>query len=356
MKKALFILGVLILFFGLYLSFWPVPIKPVPWQAPQNAGYTGPFAANNKLADLERLDIGENHGPEDVVATGGYLYTTSQNGNIIRIDENSLTPEVIANTGGVPLGIEADAQGNLIIADAHKGLVSVTPGGDVSILTDQVDGTPILYADDLDIAPDGVIYFSDASTKFGAKASGSTMSGSLLEIIEHGATGRLLAYDPKNSSTRIVKDGFTFANGVAMDGEDILVLETGTYQLHRITKDGTAQVIMDNLPGFPDNINRGPKDTFFVGLISQRSDWLDANSSRPKTRAMAMRLPASLRPQAQNYVHILQIDRNGTVLQSLQDPSGAYPQATGAIYHKGYLYVSSLHAPKLARKKMELKK
>ena len=38
----------------------------------------------------------------------------------------------------------------------------------VETLTDSVDGTPILYADDLDIADDGIIYFSDASTKFGA--------------------------------------------------------------------------------------------------------------------------------------------------------------------------------------------
>jgi len=58
--------------------------------------------------------------------------------------------------------MEMDAAGNLIIADAYRGLLSVTPDGSVTVLTDEMDGTLILYADDLDIAAGGVIYFSDA--------------------------------------------------------------------------------------------------------------------------------------------------------------------------------------------------
>ena len=40
------------------------------------------------------------------------------------------------------------------------------------MLADVADGVPILYADDVDVALDGKIYFSDASTKFGAKEYG----------------------------------------------------------------------------------------------------------------------------------------------------------------------------------------
>lgn len=344
-----------------YLSLWPVSIDPVSWDAPENKGYIGGFAPNTDLANLERLSIGDIHGPEDVVMHEGKIYVTSQEGKILEIDPVSNTHRIYADTQGSALGLEVDSAGNLIIADAFKGLLSVNKQGVVSVLTDEVGGTPIAYADDLDIAKDGVIYFSDASTKFGAQSIGTTLSASLLEIMEHRGTGRLLAYDPAIKETRIVKEGYVFSNGVAMaeDG-DILMNETGTYQLHKISPDGTrSKVLMDNLPGFPDNINRGPKladgrETFLIGIISQRSKWLDDNAQKPSARKVAMRLPASMRPQAVSYGLIVQIDVDGNIIKTWQDPSGAYPNATGAIIAgDGYMYVSSLTAPDLGRIKLE---
>jgi len=351
--------GLALLIIG-YLSFWPVAIDPVAWNAPEDKGYVGTFAANTQLANLERLSIGDIHGPEDVVMHEGKIYVTSQDGKILEIDPKLNTHREYADTKGSALGMEVDSAGNLIVADAFKGLLSVSPQGVVSVLTDEVDGTPIAYADDLDIAKDGIIYFSDASTKFGAESIGTTLSASLLEIMEHRGTGRLLAYDPRNQTTRIVKDGYVFSNGVAMaeDG-DILMNETGTYQVHKISPDGTSRIIMDNLPGFPDNINRGPKleddrESFLIGIISQRSKWLDDNSSKPSARKVAMRLPESLRPKSVSYGLIVQIDVEGNVIKTWQDPSGDYPNATGAIIaDDGYMYVSSLTAPDLGRMKLE---
>lgn len=354
----MWLLGLALLLMA-YLSFWPVAIDPAAWDAPKNKGYVGDFAPNTDLANLERLSIGDIHGPEDVVMHKGKLYVTSQEGKILEIDPIANTRREYADTEGSALGLEVDGAGNLIIADAFKGLLSVSPNGNVTVLTDEVNGSSIAYADDLDIAKDGVIYFSDASTKFGAQAIGTTLAASLLEIMEHRGTGRLLAYDPATKQTRIVKDGFVFSNGVAMtESGDILMNETGTYQMHKISPDGSSRVIMDNLPGFPDNINRGPKladgrETFLLGIISQRSQWLDDNSGNPKARKVAMRLPASLRPQSVSYGLIVQIDAEVNVIKTWQDPTGDYPNATGAIIAEdGYMYVSSLTAPDLARLKI----
>ena len=360
MKKfilsAMAIIGVI----GAYLFFWPVAIDPASWDAPQDIGYFGDFAPNTELANLERLSIGDQHGPEDVVMYEGMIYVSSQSGKILEIDPAANTHREYADTQGSALGMEMDSAGNLIIADAFRGLLSVSPQGLVTTLTDEVEGTPIAYADDLDIAEDGVIYFSDASTKFGAEAIGTTLSASLLEIMEHQGTGRLLAYDPASKRTWVVKDGYVFSNGVAMTSDgDILVNETGTYQLHRVSPDGSSRVIMDNLPGFPDNINRGPKlsdgrETFLLGIISQRSKWLDHNSAKPSARKIAMRLPAFMRPQSVSYGLIVQIDGEGNVFKTWQDPSGNYPNATGAIIAEdGYMYVSSLTAPDLGRLKLK---
>jgi len=358
MKKFLIGLIVLLGLGALYLTLAPVPIEPENWDAPENAGYVGDFAPNTDLANLERIDLSESPGPEDAVALDEAIYSeemngiyvTSQVGDISRIDPKTGKVNIIANTGGVPLGIEAH-QGILYIADAHKGLLSLSPFGVLSTETNSVDGTSIDYTDDLDISAAGIIYFSDASTKFGAKDHGSTMAASLLEIMESRGTGRVLAYNPRTGGTRVVVDGLVFPNGVAMhpDG-DILVNETGRYRVLKINPEtGAMTDWIANLPGFPDNINRGPDGTFLLGLISPRSDWLDANASKPAMRKLAMRLPPSMRPKAEHYGHIVQLDADGNVLRTFQDPDGAYHDATGAIVHDGMLYVTSLHEDALAR-------
>lgn len=350
MKKLLIGLIVLLGLGALYLTLAPVPIEPEAWDAPENAGFTGDFAANKELANLERIELPDSPGPEDAAVLNGMIYATSQVGDITRINSKTGTVEVFANTGGVPLGIEV-AGDTLYIADAHKGLLSLTADGVLETLTDMVDGTSIDYADDLDIGADGIIYFSDASTKFGAKDIGSTMAASLLEIMESRGTGRVLAYNPRTGGTRVVADGLVFPNGVAMhpDG-DILVNETGRYRVLKINPEtGAMTDWIANLPGFPDNINPGPDGTFFLGLISPRSEWLDANASKPAMRKLAMRLPPSMRPKAEHYGHIVQLDADGNVLRTFQDPEGGYHDATGAIVHNGMLYVTSLHEDALAR-------
>jgi len=351
MKKRFLTPLALIAVGAAYLGLMPVPIDPVSWEPPQDAGHVGDFAPNTELANLERIPLGISVGPEDVAVLDGQIYATSQIGDITRIDPATKSVEIVANTGGVPLGIEAH-DGILYIADAHKGLLSLTSNGTLKTLADEVDGTPIAYADDLDIAENGIIYFSDASTKFGAADNGTTMEASLLEIMESKGTGRVIAYDLRTRQSRVIAKGLVFPNGVAMhpDGS-VLVNETGRYRTIKI--DPTTGRMSDwiaNMPGFPDNINPGPDGTFLLGLISPRSEWLDKNAGNLGARKLALRLPAALRPKTVPYVHIVQLDENGNVLRTLQDPDGAYHDATGAIVHNDQIYVTSLHEADLARR------
>jgi len=151
MKKILLGLGLPLAGLGAYLGFAPVPIDPVVWESPKNAGFVGAFAPNTDLANLERISVGKSVGPEDAAVLNGLIYATSQTGDITRINPKSKTVEIVANTGGVPLGIEAHNE-VLYIADAHKGLLSLTEDGTLKTLSNEVDGTPINYADDLDIS------------------------------------------------------------------------------------------------------------------------------------------------------------------------------------------------------------
>jgi hypothetical protein len=78
-------------------------------------------------------------------------------------------------------------------------------------LATEANGTPILFANSVDVAADGKVYFSDASTKFGAKQWGGTYPASLLDILEHGSHGRLLVYDPTTGKATTLVAGLNFA-------------------------------------------------------------------------------------------------------------------------------------------------
>lgn len=338
-----------------YLSLWPVAIEPVAWRTPIDAGLTGVFAENRHLSELDTIVLKDTHGPEALAVKDNVIYASTREGWIVRYNENTRQTDQWVNTQGSPLGMAFDANSNLIVADAYRGLLAISPSGEVTVLTDHINGQPIRFADDLDIAEDGKIYFSDASSKFGAMAFGGINEASMLDIIEHGGHGRLLMFDPQSNTTEVMMSGLNFANGVAIDSQSqfVLVNETGSYRIHKYwlkgPKAGSSELLIENLPGFPDNIVRGAEGRFWVGLVSPRIQLIDKLSSYPKLRKVIQRLPAFTRSDAAAYGHVFAIDRDGNVLTSLQDPEGQYPTTTGAIESEKWLYISSLHAPNLAR-------
>ena len=238
MKKLLVVIGLLLLGAIAYLTLWPVPIAPVSWQAPVAPGYQGAHAVNNRLASLKMISLGDEEGPEHIVlAKDGKLYTTVLSGNILRMNPDGSAREVFVNTGGRVLGFDFDAAGNLIAADSIKGLLSVSPEKQITVLTDTVDTDPIRYADGVVVAPNGKIYLTDASARFAPAAWGGTFESSVLDILEQSSTGRVLEYDPITRATRLVAKGLSFANGVALsqDAQTLFVNETGKYRVWKIS-------------------------------------------------------------------------------------------------------------------------
>lgn len=338
-----------------YLLLWPVPVEPVSWDAPADKGFVGDFKQNSRLDAIEIINLPDTHGPEGLALLDNEVYAATREGWIVRYNQDTGEQVKWVNTQGSPLGLVFDANNNLLIADAYKGLLKVSPAGDISLLTRTVDGTDIDYADDLDVTADGKIYFSDASTKFGAQTNGGTYAASLLDTMEHGSHGRLLVYDPVDQTTKMLMDGLNFANGVAVDADSqfVLINETGSYRIHKYwlqgDKTGQSEVLIDNLPGFPDNVVRGNDGRFWVGLVSPRSKPLDDLSASPLMRKIVQRLPLFMRPQAVPYSHVFAMTGEGEILVSLQDPDGQHHTNTGALETDDWLYISSLHADNLAR-------
>jgi len=354
LKRILWMLIVVVTL--LYFTAWRVPIDPVAWKAPPNSGYSGPFARNERLRGIQALPIGGNHGPEDVALDAqGRIYASTHEGRIVRLQADGSNPEDWIDTGGRPLGIEFDTNGNLIVADAFRGLLLITPDGNITELATEADGIPIRYADDVDVSADGKIYFSDASTKFGAKEWGGTYEASLLDLMEHGGHGRLLVFDKTDGKAKTLLDELNFANGVAVghDQTYVLVNETGNYRVIRYwltgPKKGLAEPFIEGLPGFPDNISSGFDGLYWVALASPRNPLLDKLSDKPFLRKVIQRMPAFIRPKAVAYGHIILIDEHGEVVKDLQDSSGSYPINTSVTETEDYLYIGNLVSPFIGR-------
>lgn len=341
-----------------YLALWPVPVAPRAWDAPAPPGYVGVHAPNERLAGLRMIDLGGEEGPEHVaLGPDGRLYAAVASGQVLRMNPDGTERQVFADTHGRVLGFAFDAAGDMLAADALAGLLRISPEGKVEVLADRVGDAPILFADAVVIAPDGQVYFTDASTRFGAAAWGGTFEASVLDIIEQSATGRVLAYDPATRKTRLVARGLSFANGLALsaDARRLLVVETGRYRVWSLPVDaadldvsggpvGDARVLLDDLPGYPDNLMRGADGRIWLGFTKPRSRLVDALSGLPALRAVTLRLPRALWPVPRPYGHVIAFTDDGTIVEDLQDPSGVYPETTAVTETADRRYVQSLHA------------
>src|SRR6266536_2410794 len=191
------------------------------------------------------------------------------------------------------------------------------------------------------VAPDGTIYFSVSSARFG-------IDHWRAELFEHSGTGRLLRRDPSGAVEPVV-EGLEFANGVALapDGSFVLVAETTAYRLTRLWLTGdrasSTDVFADNLPGFPDNISTGTDGLIWVTQATPRDAVLDKLLPRPPVlRKLAWALPDRLQPQEKRTVWVLAYDADGTLVHDLQGPGRSYHLVTGVREHHGAVWLGSL--------------
>ncbi len=351
MKKLLGLLAALIAATALYLLVTPSPVDPLAWDAPQAPLLTGALEPNDTLMKAELLGRGQVHGPEDTaVDSQGRVYAGLHDGRIVRITGEQV--DTFVDTGGRPLGMDFDASGNLIVADAYKGLLSIDEQGQITVLSTEAEGVPFKFTDDLDIARDGTIYFSDASSRF-------EQPDYLLDLLEARPHGRLLSYNPATQETRVLLKDLYFANGVALSADEDFVLVNETYR-YRITrywlsgeKAGTHDIFIDNLPGLPDNLQGDGRGTFWVALPSPRKADADMLHRSPWAKAQLAKLPRAFWPKAVPYGFAIALNEEGEIIQSLHDTSGSHLRMITSVKPVGdYLYFGSLDNDRIGKLKI----
>src|SRR5271165_5021274 len=333
-----------------YISTIWVDLPPRP---SIEAGSSSPYARNEKLAGAKPIGIGLD-GPEDMVIDDeGNLFTGTRTGDVVRFFGPDFTlQEVFVHTGGRPLGLQVDKDGSIVVCVAGMGLYRITKAREILPLSVQtnrsfsiIDDSRVRYADDLDIAPDRKIYYSDPTKRYEA-------SEWLTDALEGRGNGRLICYDPADGSSRTVMTELVFANGVCVmwDAQSVLVAETWAARITRLwiagPNKGKRETFIRDLPGYPDNINRSSDGNYWVALVGMRSPALDLSLSMPDFRKRMVRRVAPDNWLLPNMFtgSLVKFNADGKILDTLWDAAdGAHPQITSAREHKGKLFIGGIH-------------
>jgi ribose transport system permease protein len=322
---------------------------------------SSPYALNDRLADVELIGLGEIDGPEDpVLDADGHLYAGTRHGDIVRFSAPDFKHhEVFVHIGGHPLGLTFDRQGNLLACVAGMGVYSISPDREIRKLTDQtnrsllsvIDDSRMRLADDLDVAPDGRIFFSEATVRF-------DMSDWMVDALEARGNGRIICFDPKSGKTRTVLPNLQFPNGICMcrDGQSFLFAQTWGCSISRYyfdgPKSGKVEVVVPDLPGYPDNINRASDGGYWVALVGMRTPAFDLILKNP---ALRKRMVERVAPDEwlfpnMNYGCVVKIDVDGTVTDCLWDRDGTnHPMITSMREDRGWLYLGGVSNNRIGR-------
>jgi sugar lactone lactonase YvrE len=320
-------------------------ISPRRWTPPKA---DHPDAAAPQLPPLRVVPV-PGYGTEDVlVDDAGRVLTGLEDGRIVRVSDDGGVVEMLAMTGGRPLGLEFAPDGSLVVCDARRGLLRVDLRTEaVDVLVDRVDGVRLRFCNNAAVAADGTTYFTDSTRDFG-------IDHWKADLLEHSATGRLLRRSP-SGEVDVLMEGLAFANGVALAADEsfVAVAETGAYAVQRLwltgSRAGKQEPLVENVPGFPDNISTGSDGLIWVAVASPRDPLLDFLLPRhPALRRVAWALPDRLQPNPRRTVRVQAYDDTGRLRHDLGGTHDRFHMVTGVREHRGLVWVGSLDEPSLA--------
>jgi sugar lactone lactonase YvrE len=324
------------------------PFEPEGWSVPRAVEVREELIDSDTAGEIHAFSEETVAGPEDIaVDDDGRLYTGTADGRILRISPGEDAPETFAEVDGRPLGMEFNDSGDLIVADHGIGVQSISPEGDVELLTDTAAGKPILFANDLTVAADGSVYVSDSNAAYNRSTLGERRSYSLYDFLEGRPRGRLLRHDPESQTTSVLLDGLYFPNGVVItsDQRALLVVESTRYRITRYWLEGeqagTAEVFLDDLPGVGDGFTRDDRGFLVLAMYDRVAALDHVVLPRAWVREVAVRLPESMLLSEDDPLSgsLFVLSEEGEVLRHV---TGVAPAPSNAVLHDGEWLLGTL--------------
>uniref|UniRef100_A0A0R0IEQ8 Strictosidine synthase conserved region domain-containing protein n=2 Tax=Glycine max TaxID=3847 RepID=A0A0R0IEQ8_SOYBN len=258
---------------------------------------------------------------EDVcVDKEGTLYTATRDGWIKRLRRNKGNWENWKHMDSDTLiGITTAKEVGIIVCDVTKGLFKVTEKDGFSVLISQLNGCQL----------------SVLNTKF-------DMQNWYLDVLEASSHGQVLKYNPTSNETVIfLNNVVAFANGVALSkDEDYLVAcEIWKYRCIRHwlkgANKGITDVLIENLPGAPDNINLAPDGSFWIPLILLTSKGLEFVHKYKTTKHLVDSFPRLI---------VVNVATDGKIIREFDDADWkVITFVTSALEFEDHLYLGNLN-------------
>jgi sugar lactone lactonase YvrE len=319
------------------------PIDPIRWQPPPSR----PLPDPDLTATVHVVEL-PGTAPEDVVADAeGNIWTGVEDGRIVRITPDGGAAQVVANTGGRPLGLAVARDGRLLICDSHRGLLRYDPATDtLETLVAEVGGRALTFCSNVVESSDGTIFFTESTSRFHYEY----YKGS---VVEGRPTGSLFRRDPDGAVSVLASDLY-FANGVTLttDESALVFAETTACRLSKYwltgSRAGSITPLAIDLPGYPDNISTGRDGRIWVAMVSDRNrlnEWLAPRG--PLLRSLMWRLlPYRWLPNPKPTVWVVAFDPDdGHVLTHLRTQHPTFGLATGVVETPGRLWLGRIGGP-----------
>ncbi|KAH7280793.1 hypothetical protein KP509_36G014700 [Ceratopteris richardii] len=244
-----------------------------------------------------------------------------------------------------------DEQGNLYIADAYCGLYVVGPeGGPAKVLVTEVEGVPLAFTNDVEFGENGLVYFTDSSSKYHRRDFVSMFMGG-------DESGRLLTYNPSTGKAEVILHGLQFPNGLAIskDKSFLIISETLTCRALRLWLKGAKKGQLElfaKLPGYPDNVRRTESGDFWIAIHSKPNILL---KTPLWLRRGLLKLPLSftgLYTKVSGRLAkgmIIRLSEDGIIKEVIEDSQGKVVRLVSEVEeHDGKLWLGSVILPQIA--------
>ncbi len=343
--------------------FQSCALKPQAWTPPIKPELVGTIAENELLNTTEWIDLDGWYGPEDIaVDKEGNLYCGAHvsknnfnNGAILKIDTSGQV-RVFCNTESWVTGLHFDHNQHLIACDSKRGLISVDPNGKITILANEdQNGNKFLIPNDVDIASDGIIYFSNTSSKVTFSRKNARKI-----LLEAKPDGGLYSYHPTTKEVKTLIDSSFFGNGVAVSKNDefVLMVDLTKYRVLRYwlkgANKGKTDLFLENLPGLPNGVSRRKDGSFWLGFTTKRDDLLDKIQPKPGLKKLVYGFPLWLQPKQKPFGMIMQVSQTGEIIKTFYDTTGKFVSEASSIEeHNGYIYLGGDLTDHIGRYKLD---
>ena len=220
----------------LFGRYTPLPLGDIPGTRYPNAlveVIDKRFKAKQGNAAIERIATGFRWAEGPVYfADGGYLlWSDIPNNRIMRWLEDDGHVSVFRAHSHHANGNTRDREGRLVTCEHDSRRVTRTErNGDISVLMDRFDGKRLNAPNDLIVASDGAIWFTDPGYGIDGPYEGHAADS---ELPRH-----VYRLDPSTGKASVVADDFTRPNGLALSPDErrLYVVDSG------ITHDGPAHI------------------------------------------------------------------------------------------------------------------